>query len=323
MSTDTHLHVIFGTGPLGRAIMHELVKRGARVRMVNRRGQMAETPTGVEIVRGDAYAASAVRDLTRGASVVYQCAQPEYHEWPEKFPPLQAAIIEGLAANKNGVAPKLIIAENMYMYGDTHGQPLHEAVPHAAHTRKGRVRAEMSAAALAAHRAGQVRVAIGRGSDFFGPYAFGSSLGDRVFYPALVGKAAQMGGRLDVPHTYTYTADFGKALVILGEHAEALGQAWHVPNDQPTITQRQMATLIYEAVGQPTKVSAVSKGMMQLAGLFIPGAREMVEMMYEFEQPFIVDSSKFDRAFGMKPTPVREAVAQTVAWYQAHPEQKH
>ena len=42
-------------------------------------------------------------------------------------------------------------------------------------------------------------------------------------------------------------------------------------------------------------------------------------MMYEFEEPFVVDSSKFERAFGVKATPMADAIKATVAWYRAHP----
>ena len=52
--------------------------------------------------------------MTQGAAVAYQCAKPHYHEWPQKFPPLQAAILEGLA----GTATRLVMAENLYAYGD-------------------------------------------------------------------------------------------------------------------------------------------------------------------------------------------------------------
>lgn len=313
--TPSNLHVVFGAGPLGRAVTHELVRRGQAVRVVSRRGQMAEAPQGVELVAGDLYNASAVRQLAQGAAVAYQCAQPAYHEWPQKFPPLQAAIIEGLT----GSGVKLVIAENTYMVGDTQGKPLTEDLPHAAHTRKGKVRAAMSEAALAAHRAGKVRVALGRGSDFFGPWALGSSHGERVFYPALAGKAASFGGKLDIPHTATHIEDFGRALVILGERDEAMGQVWHVPNDRPGITQRQFAEMVFAETGQPVKVSAMGRLMLQFGGLFIPAAREAVEMLYEFEKPFVVDSNKFERAFGVKATPIEGAIKTTVAWYRAHP----
>ena len=107
--------------------------------------------------------------------------------------------------------------------------------------------------------------------------------------------------------------------VILGEREETLGQAWHVPNDRPRITQRQFAELIFAETGYPVKVSGMNKMMMALGGLFIPEARETVEMMYEFEKLFVVDSSKFERTFGMKATPIAEAIKVTVAWYRSHP----
>jgi nucleoside-diphosphate-sugar epimerase len=316
------LHVVFGAGPLGRSVVEELERRGKTVRVVSRSGKMVEAPQGVELVAGDLYDPAEVRRLAQGAAVAYQCAQPHYWEWPRKFPPLQTAIIDGLS----GSGARLVIAENCYMYGDTHGKYngtngvlLTEDLPYAAHTRKGKVRAAMSEAALAAHQAGKVRVTIGRGSDFFGPWALGSALGDRIFYPALAGKAAGFGGKLDVPHTATYIGDFGRALVVLGERDEALGQAWHVPSDRPQITQRQFAELIFRETGYPVKATGVSKPMLALAGLFIPGARESVEMMYEFEKPFVVDSSKFERAFGVVATPIEESIKATVAWYRAHP----
>jgi nucleoside-diphosphate-sugar epimerase len=312
------LHVVFGAGPLGRSVVNELVRRGQTVRVVSRSGQMAEAPQGVELASGDLYNAAMVRELAQGAAVAYQCAQPHYWEWPQKFPPLQAAIIEGLA----GSGTKLVIGENTYMYGDTDGRPLTENLPYAATTRKGKVRAAMSEAALAAHQAGKVQVTMGRGSDFFGPWVLDSGFGDRVFYPALAGKGASFGGKLDLPHTATTIEDFGRALVILGEREEALGRAWHVPNDRPQITQRQFAELVFAETGHPVKASGMGKTMMRIGGLFIPGARETVEMMYEFEKPFVVDSSQFERTFGVKATPIADAIKATVAWYRAHPQSK-
>ena len=113
-------------------------------------------------------------------------------------------------------------------------------------------------------------------------------MGDRVFPPALAGKKASLIGNLDMPHSYTYLPDFGKALVVLGERDEALGQAWHVPNDQPEITQREFMNRVFKEIGLPPQMSGMGKTMMRLGGLFIPEAREGVEMMYEFEKPFIV-----------------------------------
>ena len=310
----TEIHAILGTGAIGRAITEELIQGGKTVRLVNRTGKMEEAPVGVEVVSADLYDPAQVREVTKGAAVVYQAAQPAYHQWIEKFPPLQNAIIEGLT----GSGAKLVLVENLYMYGETGGAPLTESRPYNARTHKGKTRAAMSQAAFEAHAARKLRVTTGRGSDFFGPWGMGSTMGERVFYPLLQGKTASLIGNIDLPHTFTYVRDFARALVILGERAEADGQAWHVPNDQPRITQREMVTMIAEAAEVEPKFSAMGKLMMTLGGLFIPEAKETVEMMYEFEQPFVVDSSKFEQTFGMKATPLKEAVRETVAWYKKH-----
>jgi nucleoside-diphosphate-sugar epimerase len=311
-------HVVLGTGAIGRAIAEELVRSGESVRIVNRSGKMDEVPAGVEVVASDLYDSTQVKEVTRGAEVVYQSAQPHYYEWPEKFPPLQKSILEGLT----GSNAKLVIVENLYVVGETDGKPITEATPHRPHTRKGKVRAELSEAALATHRAGKLRVTIGRGSDYFGPWGTDTSMGGLVFYPLLKGKAGQIGGSAKMPHTHTYIPDFGKALVLLGKHAEADGQVWNVPNDQPQITQGEMVNLFADEFGVTPKVQVVGKTMMALAGLFIKEAKETVEMLYEFEKPFVVDSSKFENTFGMKATPIGEAIKETAAWFKSHPEKK-
>ncbi len=255
-------HVVLGTGAIGRAIAEELARRGEAVRMVNRTGQMEEAPPGVEISAADLYDSGKVREVTRGAKVVYQAAQPHYNEWQEKFPALQKSIIDGLA----GSGTKLVLVENLYMYGKMNGRPLSEDMPYNAHTRKGRVRLEMSRAALSAHQDGKVRVTIGRGSDYFGPWGTGSSMGSTVFHRILAGKAAQVAGSTRVPHTHTYIPDFAKALVVLGERPEADGQAWHVPNDMPHITQGELIEMIAEEAGRPVKIPGSRKIYALAAG---------------------------------------------------------
>jgi nucleoside-diphosphate-sugar epimerase len=209
------------------------------------------------------------------------------------------------------------------MYGETNGKPMTEDLPYNAHTRKGKVRLEISNSAFEAHRAGKVRVTAGRGSDFFGPWGLATAaMGERTFYPMLNGKPASLVGNIDLPHTHTYVKDFGRALVILGERDEADGQAWHVPNDNPRVTQREMVKMIAGEMGVEPKMSAMGRGMMWFGGLFVPEAKETLEMMYEFEQPFIVDSSRFEKTFGVKATPMKEAIKETVAWYRKHPEKQ-
>jgi nucleoside-diphosphate-sugar epimerase len=311
MTDNEELHVVFGTGAVGMSVMDELIRRGPkRVRMVNRSGR-ARVPAGVEVVGGDATDEAFAREASEGASVVYFALNPPYNKWPELFPPLQAGVLVGAAS----AGAKLIAMENLYMYGPTDGRPLTEDLPYAPNTRKGAVRAMMSKELMEAHRSGKVRVAIGRASDYFGPRVLVSAAGEQVFGRAVEGKSAQVAGNPDQPHTYTYAPDIGKGLVILGEREEALGRAWHLPSPE-TLTTHQFVERIFEEVGKPARVQAAPKILLRAMGLFNPGMREIIEMLYEFEEPFVVDYSRFEREFGEQATPLREAIQHTLRWYR-------
>jgi nucleoside-diphosphate-sugar epimerase len=174
-------------------------------------------------------------------------------------------------------------------------------MPHQPNTKKGRIRAAMAEAVLAAHEAGEVRAAIGRASNYIGPEY--ELLGGLVFYPALAGKTANLLGRLDVPHT-------------LGTRDEALGQVWIAPS-LPAITQRELMDILAQEIGRPVKARGAGRTLLRLMGLFDPDIRETVEMMYEWDKPYVVDSTKFERAFGISATPIQQAVRETVNWFRA------
>jgi nucleoside-diphosphate-sugar epimerase len=311
MTDNGEFHVVFGTGPVSLAVMDELVSKSKRVRMVNRSGR-ASVPHGIEVIGGDGTDEVFAREASDGASVVYFALNPPYDKWPELFPPLQAGVLEGAAS----AGAKLIAMENLYMYGPTGGRPLTEDLPYAPNTRKGAVRARMSEELMEAHSSGRVRVAIGRASDYFGPRVLVSAAGEQIFGRAVQGKSAQVAGDPNQPHTYTYAPDVGRGLTILGEREEALGQAWHLPSPE-TLTTRQFVETIFEEVGKPARIQAAPKILLRAMGLFNPGMRELIEMLYEFEEPFVVDHSKFEEAFGEHATPLKEAIGETVRWYRS------
>ncbi|EFO80242.1 NAD-dependent epimerase/dehydratase [Oscillochloris trichoides DG-6] len=74
--------------------------------------------------------------------------------------------------------------------------------------------------------------------------------------------------------------------------------------------------LIFDALGKPVKVNLLGRPLMLIAGLFIPMAREGVEMLYEFERPFVVDSSPTEQTFGLMPLPLAEGIQHTLDWYR-------
>jgi nucleoside-diphosphate-sugar epimerase len=302
----SEIHVIFGAGPLGRWTANALIGMGKTVRMVNRSGKMINPPAGAEVIASDAYDAAKNIEVTLAATTIYQCAQPRYHEWAEKFPPLQRAILA--AAIANGV--KLVVGDNLYLYGRFTGS-LREDSPIAPNTNKGRVRAAMAQEILEAHAAGKARAAIGRASDFFGPYD--TALTGYVFQPTVQGKTANLLGRTDQPHSFTYVPDFGRLLAMLGTRDQALGQVWFAPTNPP-LTQADFIKLIENQLGQQVKTMLGGPLMLRFLGLFNKEIAEIGEMLYEWTAPYVIDSGKAEKAFGLKPTPIIEAIRDTVQW---------
>ena len=310
MANHSELHIVLGaSGGVGNALARELVAQGKRVRAVNRSGK-ADLPANVEMLRGDALDADSIRAACAGASVVYNCVNVPYPEWAAKFPSMMRNITEAACAAN----AKLIFADNLYMYGPVAGM-MTEDLPYNAMGHKGKLRAQMANELMEQHRAGKVRVAIGRASDYYGPGATNAIAGKDLFTAVIAGKKAMWAGSLDQPHTMTYIQDFARGLVVLGERDEALGQVWHIPGAEP-ITGREFLNLAFEAAGTKPQMGAYSRLMIRFAGLFSPLIREVDEVLYEFEKPYRVSGEKFARAFGKIETPHRAAIQETVAWYK-------
>lgn len=311
MSDTRELHVIFGSGPVGTTLADELLAQNKRVRLVNRSGK-GTVAAGAELVKGDAMQSEIVHDLTKGAAVVYHTANVPYPEQVVIMPQLQKSIVTGVA--KSGA--KLVVMDTLYMYGQTHGQVMTESTPFAATTRKGQMRAQLAQNYLKAHREGTLPVTLARAADFYGPRVANSAFGDRVFPQALAGQRVQLMGNIDLPHSFSYIGDVARSLATLGQHEEAFGRAWHVPVT-PVMSQCDMAGLLGQVLGKPVQILAFPKLAIQAFGLFDPFMREFVEMFYQYQEPQIVDASAIAQSFGLEATPVKQALSNTVRWYQA------
>ena len=93
---------------------------------------------------------------------------------------------------------------------------------------------------------------------------------------------------------------------------------WHLPGPA-TGTTRELLDLVAAEVGHPVGVRSVPKIAMRALGLVNPMLRELAEMSYEFDEPFVLDTSKCESAFGVAGTPLAAAIAATVAWYRTRP----
>ncbi len=308
----SELHVILGTGPVGCWIACALTEMSLPVRAINRSGKRpALMPESVEIVKADASEFQQAIDAAEGATVIYQALNPPYHQWHEFFPGLQ---VGAMAAAKDTGA-RYVSIENLYMYDSS--QPMTEESPEKPKSKKGALRKKMGEEVMEAHQRDEIQAAILRSSDYYGPGVEGSSMGEMVFSNLIAGKKAQLGGSAAMPHSWAYIEDVGKAAAILGTRDEALGKVWIAPHAEPA-TQGDMVRMAAAELGIEPKYTVMGTFMMWLGGLFIPEAKASVEMLYEFDTPFVVDSSNFENTFGVSATPIEVGIKETASWYKTH-----
>jgi len=307
---EQRLHVVFGTGQVGSTLIAHLASLGVPVRAVSR-ARPATLPPGTHWQAADVTDTEAATEAADGATVVYQCLNAPHNQWPKLLPPQRGVMV---AAERSGAL--LVSLENLCAYGPTGGRPMTEDLPLAATTSKGRTRAAMTAELLAAAELGRVRIAIGRASDFFGAgVSRGSTLGQRVFGSALAGRRADFIGNPYLPHTYSYVPDIVAGLARLGSDQRAAGQVRHLPGPQ-TITTRALLDLVAAQAGRPVAIRTVHKRALHSLGLGNPTLRQLAETYYQFDDPFILDTTKYETAFGAIGTPLAAAIAATVAWYR-------
>lgn len=304
----SYKYIVLGTGHLGGAVVRQLKSTGTDLIAVNRFGRRVFD--GVETIPADLNNAEEVARVCEGATAVIHCAMPRYDRWTTDFEKLNNGIINGVS--KTGAV--LAWGDNMYAYGRVSG-PRSETTPENAATSKGKVRRELGHQMLEAHRSGKLPVVISRAADFYGPGIRLSTAGDYFFKRVLDGKPAQWLGDPDAPHSFTYIDDFAASIVTLAGAPDSWGQVWHAPT-LSGISARDMVTEIARQLGTEARVSVPPRLVLRIIGLFNAQLRETFEMEYERTDPFLVDSSKFEQAFNVKPTELSDAVARTIAWHQ-------
>lgn len=299
-------HVIAGAGQVGAHLAERLLESGHDVVVVTRSGS---GPEGVEKVAADVADRERLASVARGVDAIYNCVNPPYPRWARDWPPMAAAFLH--AAEKSGAV--LVTLGNLYGYGPVDG-PMTEDLPLAATGTKGRVRAKMWQDMLAAHEAGRVRVTELRGSDYYGPGSTDQAyLGEvRFVKPLLAGKRVMFLSDPSIPHAWTYLPDVAEALAIAGTDERAWGRPWHVPT-APAVSALAAAERLCEIAGAPKpRISRVPRPVFNAIGTVSPFVRELRETRYQFDRPYILDSSAFEGTFGMKPTSLDDALKEIV-----------
>lgn len=203
---------------------------------------------------------------------------------------------------------KLVFFDNVYMYAESAVSHMTEESLIQAPSKKGKIREQLHKMIIAETEKNNLTALIARAADFYGPDNKNSVLTIAVADNLMKGKKAQVFGNADKIHTYTYTPDAAKATALLGNTDDAYNQVWHVPTTKEKLTGRQWIQLIGEELGLEPKIQAVPAWMMKLVGLFVPVMKEFPEMLYQYEQDYFFDSSKFEKHFGIKATEPKDGI---------------
>lgn len=264
------------------------------------------------VVEGDANDTKSVVEACSSADVIYHCVNVPYSRWEEFMPQITANILRGAKESE----ARLVFPGNVYNYGRFRSIPVNEEHPKLAHTRKGQLRIVLETSLMGAHKSGYVPVVIVRLPDFYGPNVTNRLMAS-IFEAVLNGKKARWPGKPDVVHDLVFIKDAARAVTFLAGQDEAYGQSWHVPGAGP-ITGREFITKVFEAAGKKPKVGAMPRLLVKFAALFDAEAYEFYEMLYQFEEPYLLDGDKYTSTFGPYPsTPYDEGIKETLEWFRA------
>lgn len=280
------------------------------MRVITRTGRSPEP--GIEHIASDATDSKRLIEAVQGATAIYSCAAPPYPRWAHEWPPLASSLCE--AAEATGAV--LVMLGNLYGYGPVDG-PLTEDLPLAAGGPKGRVRAAVWEQARKLHEQGRIKAVEVRASDFFGPgVTDGGHLAGRVVPRLLRGKPVSTLGDPDAPHSWSYVPDVARALVEVAGEERAWGRAWHVPTEPALSVREMVGRLGAHAQTGPVAVRGLPPAVLGVLSYVSPMLRELKEIRYQFDRPFVVDASAYESRFTVRATPIDEQIKVTVQWWQ-------
>ena len=308
------MNVILGTGQLGLAILDVLLARhpAEEIVLVNRTGQLKRPlPANVQLIAADVTNHHELECIAREADVIFSCTDVPYQQWADFYPATASALVYALSKTK----ARLVFADNLYSYGNVSGDVMTETMPHKAKTKKGLVRASVINQLLLSNDTFNKRVAIIKAADFIGPRIHKGVLGSDFLDRLYRHKPIFLFGNPQLPHTFTYIRDFALAMVTIGYASDAFGQVWHVPNAE-AIHLNEWVKLFEKATGKKAKLAVLPKFLVRIAGLVNPLIRELYELAYQFEFPYLVDHTKYVTRFGNQATSHSIIVKDTIGWYE-------
>ena len=303
-------HVVVGaTGALGQALVLRLIAEDVPVRAIVRDVERArqQLPDATEIESADVTELDSLRAACHDAAVIHNCVYIPAQQWP--------AVTENFIVTARDLGARLVFPSNIHPYGPLQQVPAREDHPLAATSRRGKLRIRIEKMLLEAYQAGDVQVIIPRLATFYGP-TMREGFTYHIFQSALTKRKVDWYGNLDMPYDLVYTDDAAIACLLLSNAEDTAGQVWHVPG-AGALTGRQFITKVFETLDATPNMGTRSRFSFQALGLIYPPARSFLEVLYEFEQPLVMDGSKLASAFpDFAYTPHDEAIRETAEWFK-------
>jgi len=299
--------ILGANGIIATELSKHLPSYNTTVRQVSRHPRKVNESD--ELVVADLLNYEQTEKAVAGSEVVYLLAGLRYDikVWREEWPRIMRNVID--ACMKHG--SKLVFFDNVYSYGLVKG-PMTEETPFNPTSKKGEVRAKIATTLLDEVKSGNLQGMIVRAADFYGPNAKLSLTYATVTERLKMKKGPQWIGNPKAIHTFTYTPDAGKTVGILGNTESAYNQTWHALTSKEKITGEEYVKIACRIMNAKYSLQSMPKFGVRLIGLFVPVLREFVEMMYQFENDYVFDSTKFEKAFNIKSTSYEEGIAATL-----------
>ena len=304
--------ILGSSGIIGKEVAKELHRSYTKeIRLVSRNPKPVNDSD--HLFKADLLNRDQVFEAVKGSEIVYLTVGIQYSAkiWAEQWPVIMRNVVDACIAEK----AKLVFFDNVYAYGKVEGV-MTEETPYNPCSKKGTVRLKTINIMMDEVKKGNLDALIARAPDFYGPDTPLSFINVTVFENLAKGKKAQLMGNDRKKHSLVYTPDAGKATAMLGNTPSAFNQIWHLPTAKDPLTGKEFIELAAKAFGKKPDYTVVPVWMLKLIGLFNTVIKESIEMMYQYENDYIFDSSKFEKAFGVVPTPYKAGIEKTADSYK-------
>ncbi|GAB3649167.1 SDR family oxidoreductase [Echinicola sediminis] len=230
--------------------------------------------------------------------------------WQVFWPKVMDNVLRACSENQ----VKLVFFDNVYMYDPNFIGQMTELTPIRPVSKKGLIRAKTQDMLLEAVAKGELEALIARSADFYGPNTpLKSILTEMVFKPLSKSKRAKWFGNSHSPHSFTFTQDAAKATALLGNTPDASNQVWHLPTAPNPPSGKEWIHMIAKEMGVSPHYQIIPKWVFNLSEIFIPFMKELNEMLYQYERPYVFDSTKFEKLFFFKPTDYLEGIRRIIS----------